>query len=346
MIIIITSDPSTLPGLVKNTRAVSSTAGPFEKYGSPVVEYCAKYGTNYADITGEVNWSKHMTLAWEETAQQTGAKIVSLCGSDSIPWDLSTMVMEEALPEGETLTKVTFIDELVSQASGGTIATVLLNLLGKSRGEPQGEFDQFLRLADGSKSPLQFAFSPLVFPKKFAEPAYVAGLYGAFFVMAPCNAEVVKKGVAQRQSTTELTYYEYGRHPDWKSAVAASFGLPFAVVMLLNPITKFILNRFIPNPGDGPTMEDMEHNYFGCTIGYGEGSKGTKVETVMYFPQDQGYLHTARMVVESGLCLAADARQGAGGFFAPSTGMGKALLQRLRNTGTYFSVKTTKSPSS
>ena len=332
--------------MVKNTRAVSSTAGPFEKYGSPVVEYCAKYGTNYADITGEVSWSKHMTLAWEETAQRTGAKIVSLCGSDSIPWDLSTMAIEEALPQGETLKKVTYIDELVSQASGGTIATVLLNLLGHSRGEPEGGFDQFLRLPDGSKSPLKFTFSPSIFPKKFTEPAYAAGMYGAFFVMAPCNAEVVKKGVAQRQRTTELMYYEYGRHPDWKSAVAASLGLPFGVVMLLNPITKFFLNKFIPNPGDGPSMEDMENNFFGCTIGYGEGSNGTKVETVMYFPQDQGYLHTARMLVESGLCLAADKHQERnGGFFASSTGMGNALLQRLRETGTYFSVKTTKSPS-
>ena len=255
------------------------------------------------------------------------------------------MAMEQALPKGETLQKVTYIDELVSQASGGTIATVLLGLLGKSRGEPEGDFDQFLRLPDGSRSPLKFAFSPPVLPKKFTEPTYVSGLSGAFFVMATINAEVVKKGVAQRQSATDLAYYEYGRHPDLKSAVAASFGLPFAVVMLMNPITKFLLNKFIPKPGDGPTMDDMEHKYFGCTIGYGEGSKGTKVETVMYFPQDQGYLHTARMLVESGLCLAADTHQG-GGFFAPSTGMGNALLQRLRETGTYFAVRTTKAPSS
>jgi short subunit dehydrogenase-like uncharacterized protein len=336
------SDPSTLPGLVKNTRAVSTTAGPFEKYGSPVVEFCAKYGTSYADITGEASWSKHMILHWEETAQRTGAKVVSCCGSDSIPWDLSTMAIEQALPEGETLKKVTFVDELESKASGGTIATMLMNLQGRSRGEPKADMDQFLRLPDGSKSALKFSFQPPLLPKKLTEPAHSSGLYGAFFVLCLCNAEVVKRGVAQRLVATEVTYQEYGRQPDFKSALAATLGLPLALVMLLNPITKFFVEMVLPDPGDGPTMEDMENNYFGCTVGYGEGTKGTKVESAMYFPQDQGYLHTARMVVESGLCLALDnGANSKGGFFAPSTGMGQALLNRLRKTGTYFAVKTT-----
>ena len=41
-IIVDTSIRSTLPDLVKDTRAVASTAGPFYVYGSPVVEFCAK----------------------------------------------------------------------------------------------------------------------------------------------------------------------------------------------------------------------------------------------------------------------------------------------------------------
>ena len=330
-----------MPGLVKNTRAVSSTAGPFEKYGSPVVEFCAKHGTNYADITGEVNWAKHMTLAWEETAQRTGAKMVSLCGSDSIPWDLSTMVMEEALLKGETSTKVPFIDELVYAVSGGSMATALMNLEGATRGEPKALMDQFLRLPDGTESDLKFTFSPTLLPIKFSEPAYVSGLYGGFFALCLSNAEAVKKGVAQRQSTKELNYYEYSRHADFKSAFVNSFGLVLALVMLLNPITKFFLKKVLPDPGDGPTLDDMENNYFGCIVGYGEGTKGTKVETVIYFPEDQGYLNTARMLVESGLCLALDKSSTKGGFWAPSTAMGQALLKRLRETGTYFAVKKT-----
>ena len=44
-IVVDTSMRSTLPDLVRNTRVVASTAGPFYEYGSPVVEFCAKVRT-------------------------------------------------------------------------------------------------------------------------------------------------------------------------------------------------------------------------------------------------------------------------------------------------------------
>ena len=34
------------------TQVVVTTAGPFQLYGSNVVEFCAKFGTSYCDITG------------------------------------------------------------------------------------------------------------------------------------------------------------------------------------------------------------------------------------------------------------------------------------------------------
>jgi short subunit dehydrogenase-like uncharacterized protein len=53
VIIADTSDPTTMPALVKDTRVVATTAGPYQEYGNAVVEFAAKYGTHYADITGE-----------------------------------------------------------------------------------------------------------------------------------------------------------------------------------------------------------------------------------------------------------------------------------------------------
>ena len=40
---------------------------------------------------------------WEATAQRTGAKLVSLCGIDSVPWDMTVTKLEEELPEDEEL---------------------------------------------------------------------------------------------------------------------------------------------------------------------------------------------------------------------------------------------------
>ena len=41
--------------MVSQTFVLLTTAGPFERYGTPVVEACAELGTNYCDITGEIH---------------------------------------------------------------------------------------------------------------------------------------------------------------------------------------------------------------------------------------------------------------------------------------------------
>ena len=61
---------------------------------------------------------------------------------------------------------------------------------------------------------------------------------------------------------------------------------------------KFLL----PQPGQGPSEKEC-YDYFLRVIGYGEGSKGSMVKSVLYFPNDPGYVDTARMLVESGLSL-------------------------------------------
>jgi short subunit dehydrogenase-like uncharacterized protein len=80
-ILVDTSIPSTLPNLVNQTRVVVTTAGPYALYGSSVVEFCAKFGTHYVDITGEVDWVKAMMCLWQSTAHATGAKLISFCGN-------------------------------------------------------------------------------------------------------------------------------------------------------------------------------------------------------------------------------------------------------------------------
>jgi hypothetical protein len=81
LIVVDSSFPATLPNLVQQTRVVATTAGPYTAYGNHLVEFCAKFGTHYVDITGEVDWVKSMYGLWQETAQKTGAKLVSFCGT-------------------------------------------------------------------------------------------------------------------------------------------------------------------------------------------------------------------------------------------------------------------------
>jgi short subunit dehydrogenase-like uncharacterized protein len=125
------------------------------------------------------------------------------------------------------------------------------------------------------------------------------------------------------------------------------FQLIVFLTAMMNPITRYLLQSYVlPKPGEGPSMKDMEENHFLSVNAQGVGSKGTKAEAVMYFPQCPGYLETARMVTECGLSLALQENQlpsQGGGFFSPAYALGDVLLKRLTDTGTSFNIKLTKS---
>ena len=115
IIIVDTTQPETIHGLVKDTKAVISSAGPFWKYGSKVVEFCVKYGTDYVDTTGETGWNKEMIMKWNSIALKTGSKIISLCGMDSMPWDLSFYKLSQLVMDrdyDDHLVKAQFFDEI------------------------------------------------------------------------------------------------------------------------------------------------------------------------------------------------------------------------------------------
>jgi short subunit dehydrogenase-like uncharacterized protein len=337
-ILVDTSDASTMPALVRDTRAVVSTVGPFSLYGSAVVEFCAKFGTHYADITGEITWVQKMAAIWETTAQQTGAKIVSLCGHDSIPWDLMTYKVAQILKEekGEDLASITVRNECRSAPSGGTLLTMSLGMAGKLA--PAPATDPFLAK---SKNPdLKVVNNlPLIISKTIL-PSNGQTKYISPFVMALVNMQVVEWSQALRGSSIPLTYSEYSIDPDFKTAFVSYFRLIGFFTAVLNPITASLLEKFVlEKPGGGPSMDTMENEFFLVLHADGVGSKGTQAEAVMYFSQDPGYLETARMVVETGLGMALTEDQlpiQEGGFWTPSVALGDVLLKRLQDTGTYF----------
>lgn len=88
-------DEGVLRAVVKKTRVILTTAGPFEKYSQTLVRLCAEEGVHYADITGESDFFRKMIAEHDGTAQRTGAKIVIHCGNDAIPWDLTVFEMSK-----------------------------------------------------------------------------------------------------------------------------------------------------------------------------------------------------------------------------------------------------------
>ena len=52
----------------------SSTVGPYALYGEPLVRVCAQTGTDYCDLTGEVQWIRRMIERYEAAAHASPAR--------------------------------------------------------------------------------------------------------------------------------------------------------------------------------------------------------------------------------------------------------------------------------
>eukprot|EP00534_Pseudo-nitzschia_fraudulenta_P000366 CAMPEP_0201121772 /NCGR_PEP_ID=MMETSP0850-20130426/5584_1 /ASSEMBLY_ACC=CAM_ASM_000622 /TAXON_ID=183588 /ORGANISM="Pseudo-nitzschia fraudulenta, Strain WWA7" /LENGTH=578 /DNA_ID=CAMNT_0047388323 /DNA_START=326 /DNA_END=2062 /DNA_ORIENTATION=+ len=372
-----TSDSSTLPGLVRNTRSVATTAGPFSLYGKGVVEHCAKFGTHYADITGETSFVKSMKSKHQDAAVESGARILSLCGNDCVPWDLSYNLLADEFAArfgSESMESVEFGNEFSSSASGGTLKTMCMGMDGRL--EQIDEKDQnILRRAFGSETeheaPMENGISFGIrsgVPKPWMLGAVSGGsnkdtedssLVEAPFVMSGVNYESVGWSHALRRDP-KCSYKEQLLLPDYKSALDGVLGLVLFFTSLLNPLTLGLLeNYLVTQPGDGPGMTEMEEDFFLAVTGTARGTKGTLVQSLLYYNKDPGYLETARMVVECALCLAleeeavskniAEASPEAaaksndddtvGGFFTPGFALRKNLLKRLVDTGCHYELR-------
>lgn len=264
IIVVDTTVPSQLPRLVDATRVVVSTVGPFAEYGSTVVEFCVKFGTHYADITGEVDWVQAMMEQWQSTAEQTHAVLVPFCGHDSIPWDLSTMCLLDVFEQkfvDDTLQSVTFLDSAVGGASGGTLATVLRNI----RHGPMPRKQENIDPMECSRNEQQNQLQPLMaFPlRKLHTVWYDTPIWTSPFVMAVVNSKVAAWSYAHRGAKGSggvVQYDEVLYMPDFKTAATTFAGLVMFGTALLNPLTRFLLYKYVlPKPGEGPSMEDMEN---------------------------------------------------------------------------------------
>ncbi len=81
--------------------------------------------------------------------------------------------------------------------------------------------------------------------------------------------------------------------------------------------------------------------YFLRVHGYGTGSGGTRAKATLYFPNDPGYVDTARMLVETGLSISLrkDIEQVKGGYHTTASCSGDILLKRLLDTGSVFNME-------
>jgi short subunit dehydrogenase-like uncharacterized protein len=187
------SEEEALKQVVANARVVITCAGPFERYGTKLVQLCAELGVHYADVTGETDFVRACIRDFDKSAQASGAKIVHHCGNDCIPQDLTVYEMNQfaVAKDCELIAVNTFVEmPETASFSGGTVATATFQL-NKDRSDKSNKpaFDPLLTAADGTKS--QFATTN-VSPKKNMEVPELESKAGPW-IMGPVMVNCVRR---------------------------------------------------------------------------------------------------------------------------------------------------------
>jgi len=342
-------DRAALEGIAADTEVVCTTVGPYAKYGHEMVAACAEQGTDYCDLTGEVQFIHAMIERHHERARLTGARIVHCCGFDSIPSDLGTLMLHHAMTK-----RPARLDEvkLVVGASrgglsGGTVASLLNVVVEAARDRSVRRIvgDPYALNPDGERHGPD---GPDLQRPRF-DPAL--GRWTGPFVMAAINTRVVRRSNA-------LLGWPYGRDfrysevtgfgPGPKGRVQATMmagGLGAFVAALSWAPTLTLLEKVaLPSPGEGPSPETRDAGFFKLKLhARGTTSAGDTVRLTgrVEGHSDPGYGETAKMLGESALCLALDGAElnSPGGVLTPASAMGRTLLERLRAAGMVFEVE-------
>ena len=135
------TDKESLTELAENTDVVCTTVGPYTKYGTLLVEACVEAGTDYCDLTGEINWVREIIDEYHDQAVENDARIVHSCGFDSVPADLSTLLAQNYAREefGEPCEAVRiYVEDTRGGVSGGTLASAAELFAAASACSPSG----------------------------------------------------------------------------------------------------------------------------------------------------------------------------------------------------------------
>lgn len=331
-------DQAALDRLARSTRVVVTTVGPYARHGFGLAGACAEAGTHYADLTGEVLYVRRLVDELQQTAERTGARLVTACGFDSVPSDLGVLLLHQraqADGAGDLCDTTLLVRRLRGGISGGTVDSMRLMVAEAA--------------SDGAARKVvldPYALSP----DRTAEPHVgrqrdvggvmrdaQTGQWTAPFVMASFNTRIVRRSNA-------LTGHAYGRRFRYRElmacgrgragqlrAAAVSAGVGALVVGLANPLTRPLLGLVLPSPGEGPSEEVRRRGCFRMELRTTTAS-GRRYLAVVAAQADPGYAATAVMLAESALCLVEDeARLPArAGVLTPATAFGDVLVDRLR----------------
>ena len=319
-------DKTSITDMVKQTKCVLTTVGPYQLYGSDLIEECASHGTDYVDLCGEPGWMYEMIEAHSEAAKASGARIIFSCGFDSIPFDLGVLyAQEEAVkrygkPSTNVRGRVRVMD---GEFSGGTAASLGATMASlKVKPELLSVLINPFSLSEGFNGPEQAPDNAPIYDEKLQT-------WVAPFFMAPINTKNVHRSNA-------LMNHSYGKDFSYNEMWVSGPGDEGKAVAKMVASVNFMNDA--PEPGEGPSRESREKGSY--DILFCADMNEESVHVSVKGDMDPGYGSTSKMITESAICLVRECDDLVGGIYTPASSMGNKLIKRLQaNAGLTFLIE-------
>lgn len=328
LIIADSDDEASLKNMVARTDVVLTTTGPYQLYGEGLLKACAEAGTHYVDLCGEPGWMYDMIGKYQDTASNSGARLVFSCGFDSVPFDLGVQYVQKAAiekwgkPAGRVRGRVRAMN---GEFSGGTAAS----------------FKETVKSLETRPELFNVLIDPFCLARKAGpeQPAdnkpyedEVLGAWVAPFIMAAINTKNVHRSNA-------LMDYAYGEDFLYDEMMVTGVGDEGKAVAEFVAKASPLDGDDVPQPGEGPSKEKRESGNYDVLF-LAEGADGSVLKASVKGDMDPGYGSTSKMIAESALCLVQDCGELKGGIYTAASAMGDKLVSRLEaNAGLTFSME-------
>jgi short subunit dehydrogenase-like uncharacterized protein len=316
------SDPASVRAMAGRAKAILTTVGPYQLYGSDLVAACAEGGTDYLDLSGEPNWMAEMIAAHEATAKKSGARILFSCGFDSIPFELGVYFAQGLAQAkfGHAVSRMKGrVRAMRGGLSGGTAAS------GKAT----------MQAIQKNPALIQVMMNPFALTPGFQGPEQPRG-------DQPYRDEDLGAEVGPFMMATINTKNVHRSNLLQGHAYGADFAYDEMSIVTPGAPTEFtdLGGAGGPQPGEGPSKEDREAGFYDLLF-VGVDKDGGQVRGSVYGDKDPGYGSTSKIIAETAICLVKDAPEVPGGVWTPGAALGGKLIDRLqKNAGLTFKDET------
>lgn len=283
--------PETVRSALQNIDTVLHCAGPYSATAAPMIEGCLAVGTNYLDITGELDVFAH-AHAQHQRAVDKNIVLMPGTGFDVVPTDCLAAMLKAELPDA---TELVLAFEAGGGPSQGTAKTAVEGL---------GKGGRIRR--DGKLERVPLAYKTRTFDRdgeaRFAMTIPWGDVYTSFVSTGIPNVEVymgVPPATAERVRRLNWVRWLLG----------------------IGPVQNYLKSK-VRSGGPG---DDKRANTDTVVWGEVRNAAGQEVKKQLRTPN--GYDLTAESALK--ILEAVRTKQPAGGFYTPSKLLGKDFILSL-----------------